>query len=74
MDRVLNGRLPHLVFATKNREPWLDGKIRSPAFAYLAEVGRDLGCVVYRVGGMADHVHIAVQLTRKLSVADSSRR
>ena len=28
------------------------------------------GCEAYRVGGVADHVHLAVRLSRTLSVAD----
>ena len=32
----------------------MDDTIRARIFAYLAEVGRDMGCEVYRVGGMPD--------------------
>ena len=70
MSQSLSLILLHLVFSTKNREPWLDTNIRPRCFAYLAEVGRELGCEVYRVGGTADHIHMAIQLTRTLAVAD----
>jgi putative transposase len=70
MSQSLSRILLHLVFSTKNREPWLTPSIRPRVFAYLAEVGRDQGCEVYRVGGVADHVHLAVQLSRTLAVAD----
>ncbi len=70
MPGSLSRILLHIVFSTKNREPWLDGEIRPRAFGYLAEVGRDLGCEVYRVGGTADHVHLAVLLSRTLAVAE----
>ena len=35
--------------------------------AYLATVCRDCDCEAYRVGGVADHVHIAVRLARTIS-------
>jgi len=38
--------------------------------AYLAKVVRELKCDCYRVGGVADHVHLAVGLTRTITVAD----
>ena len=70
MAQSLARILLHLVFSTKNREPWLDAKLRPRVFAYLAEVGREMGCEVYRVGGTADHVHMAMQLPRTLAAAD----
>ena len=34
--------------------------------AYLATVCRDAQCEAYRVGGVADHVHLAVRLGRTI--------
>lgn len=65
---------PAFRFSTKNRELWLDADLRPRAFAYLAEIGRDLGCEVYRLGGTADHVHMAVALSRTLAVADFMKK
>lgn len=70
MSQSLSRILLHIVFSTKNREPWLETDFRPRVFAYLAETGREMGTTVYRVGGMADHVHIAVELPRTLAVAD----
>jgi REP element-mobilizing transposase RayT len=38
--------------------------------AYLATVCRDCDCQAYRVGGAADHVHIAARLGRTISQAE----
>lgn len=70
MPQSLSRILLHLVFATKNREPWLDSDRRPRVFAYLAEIGRDMDCTVYRVGGVADHIHMAIELPRTMTVAD----
>lgn len=48
----------------------MDAAFRPKLFAYIAAVGRDLGCEVFRVGGVADHVHMAIDLARTVSVAD----
>src|SRR5438552_8882136 len=38
--------------------------------AYLATVCRDCACEAYRVGGVADHVHIAARLARTISQSE----
>lgn len=43
--------------------------IRDGLHAFLAGVARTAGCECLRVGGVADHVHLAVRLSRTLTVA-----
>jgi REP-associated tyrosine transposase len=59
----------HIIFSTKNREPFLDSDVRPRIHAYLATICRDLGAELVRVGGIADHVHIVMTLPRTLSQA-----
>jgi len=70
MSQSLARILIHIVFSTKNREALLLDSIRPWVFGYLATVGREMGCDVFRVGGMPDHVHLAVALSRTISVAE----
>ena len=70
MPQSLSQVLIHLVFSTKNREAWIDKNIRAKLCAYLAVVCRDQGCEAYRVGGTADHVHIATSLARTVSQSE----
>jgi REP element-mobilizing transposase RayT len=70
MAQSLARILVHVVFSTKNREPVLLPEIRAKLHGYLASVGRDLGCEVFRVGGVADHVHLAIDLGRTITVAN----
>ncbi len=70
MPQSLSSILLHLVFSTKDRTPWLDADIREKTHAFLAGTVRQCGCEAYRVGGVADHVHLAIRLSRTLSVAD----
>ncbi|HOG50379.1 MAG TPA: transposase, partial [Lentisphaeria bacterium] len=59
----------HLTFSTKNREPWITPEIRPALHAYLAGAVRALNAQAYRVGGVADHVHLACTLPRTISVS-----
>jgi REP element-mobilizing transposase RayT len=36
----------------------------------LATVARNAGCECYRAGGVVDHVHLAIRLSRTLTIAD----
>jgi REP element-mobilizing transposase RayT len=67
MSQSLSLMVLHIVFSTKNRAPILRPKI--PVHAYLATVARNADCDCYRVGGVADHVHIALRLSRTLTIA-----
>jgi putative transposase len=55
--------LVHLIFSTKGRRPLLTDVIRGEMHAYLASViGSENICV--RVGGVSDHVHVALFIAR----------
>jgi REP element-mobilizing transposase RayT len=70
MPQSLSFTLIHLVFSTKDRSPLLDPETRPKLHAYLATIARDADCECYRVGGMADHVHLAIRLSRTLTIAN----
>lgn len=69
MPQSLSKVIVHIIFSTKDREPWLGLDVRPRMHAYLATVCRDLGTEVVRVGGVADHVHIVTTLPRTVSQA-----
>ena len=70
MPQSLSNVIVHIVFSTKDRVPFIDKDISAKLNAYLAVVTRDHGCEAYRVGGMPDHVHLAVRLSRTITQAD----
>jgi len=67
MPQSLSKVVLHIIFSTKDREPWLDSDVRTRVHAYLATICRDLGAELVHVGGVADHIHIASTLSRTLS-------
>ena len=69
MPQSLSKLIVHIIFSTKNREPWLDSNVLPRMHAYLATICRDLGAQFVHVGGVSDHVHIVTSLPRTLSQA-----
>ncbi len=69
MPQSLSRVVLHIIFSTKDREPWLDSNVRPRMHAYLATICRDVGTEFVHVGGVADHVHIVTTLPRTLSQA-----
>ena len=61
----------HLVFSTKNREPFLrNAEIRKEMHSYLGGVSKKLDCSPLIVGGTEDHVHLLCRLARTITQAD----
>ena len=65
MPQSLTKLYAHLVFSTKNRQPFLDDSIQSRVHAYIATTIRNLDSPWVVVGGVADHVHILFDMGKK---------
>ena len=70
MPQSLSKVILHIIFSTKNRQPWLDSNVRPRMHAYVATICRDLGTEFVRVGGVTDHIHIVTTLFRTVSQAN----
>ena len=70
MPQSLSLVIVHVIFSTKGRQPFLGTSVRPDLHAYLAAVARNAGCEAYRAGGVADHVHLAIRLSRTITIAD----
>jgi REP element-mobilizing transposase RayT len=70
MPQSLSYLLIHIIFSTKDRTPYLqDRESRARLHAYLATIVRDDECECFCAGGVADHVHLAIRLSRTITVA-----
>jgi REP element-mobilizing transposase RayT len=59
----------HVVFSTKNREPWLSPEIRGRLWPYLGGVARQNAMTMLEIGGVADHVHLLLAAPASLALA-----
>jgi len=63
----------HLVFSTKNREPWFSGEFLPKLHAYLGGIVRNMDGHPHGVGGVADHVHVLAGLKPSHRLSDVMR-
>ena len=61
--------LVHLIFSTKNREPFIDDSIMPSLHAYIMGIFDEIGCPSIQVGGVSDHVHLVFGLSRTYTIA-----
>jgi REP element-mobilizing transposase RayT len=69
MPQSLHVLSAHIIFSTKRRHPWLTSDVRERIWAYQSRILQNLGCSSITVGGIADHVHILCNLTKKFPTA-----
>lgn len=50
----------HIIFSTKNREPWLVPDIEQRVWAFIGGIARTHNMTALQVGGVEDHVHALV--------------
>ena len=63
----------HIVFSTKNREPFIDEELGPRLYGYIGGIIRNVGSVLLAAGGIEDHIHLLVSLGRQTSIADLVR-
>ena len=70
MAQSLSSILIHLVFSTKNREPFITPAIETELHPYMAKILRELKSPSLAIDGTNDHLHILFSLGRVIKVAD----
>jgi REP element-mobilizing transposase RayT len=59
----------HLVWATKNREPFIHPDLEDRLYAYIVRKAGALQVHVYAINGWYDHIHLVVAIPPKHAVA-----
>ena len=70
MPQSLSSILVHLVFSTKNREPFITTAIETELHPYVATILREHHSPSLIIDGTADHIHALFALGRTITVAD----
>jgi putative transposase len=71
MPQSLSAVYLHLVFSTKERQPWFQHKTdRDELHAYLGGISKSLECPTLLVGGVEDHIHLLARFGRTITQAD----
>jgi REP element-mobilizing transposase RayT len=73
MPQTYTRLLYHVVFSTKNREPWIDPAWRDELHAYIGGILNNRKGQLLAAGGVPDHIHLLVRLAAVRSVSDVVR-
>ena len=58
-----------IVFATKNRQPTINPEYENELYKYIFGVINNKKCKLFRINGMADHIHIFCDLHPSVSLS-----
>lgn len=50
----------HIIFSTKNREPWLVPKIEKRVWQFMGGIARTHKMTALQLGGVEDHIHALI--------------
>ena len=59
----------HVVFSTKNHQPWLQAPVRGRLWPYIGGIASDAGMTALSVGGPLDHVHMLLSIPADIALS-----
>ena len=59
----------HIVFSTKNREPWLKKDIRPVIFKHIVENCKEKEIFLQAINGYVEHVHLLISLGKDQQIS-----
>jgi len=59
----------HVVFSTKNREPWITTEHEQRIWSYLGGIARENDIKPLMIGGIENHVHLLLGIPAALAVS-----
>jgi len=69
MAQTLVSLLVHVIFSTKNREPFITPGIELELFAYMGGILKNQNSRLLNAGGTADHVHLLISQSKNVSLS-----
>jgi REP element-mobilizing transposase RayT len=63
----------HVIFSTKNREPWIRPDIEERVWSYLGGIARENDMKAVMIGGIENHVHLLLGLPPTLAASKAAQ-
>ena len=60
MANTYTSLIYHIIFSTKNREPWVQPDIERRVWSFIGGIARRHQMSALQVGGVEDHVHVLI--------------
>lgn len=70
MPQSLVKNYVHLVWSTKHRQPFIKEEVQVELYDYLGGTLKEFECYPKAIGGVEDHVHIAMSLSQKVALME----
>src|ERR1044072_8828676 len=70
MPQSLSSILIHLIFSTKNREPFLTLEIDTELYPYMSSIFKAMKSPALIINGASDHLHTLFSLSGVVTIAD----
>ena len=64
----------HFTWGTRNREPLIAAHLEVSLHNVIAAKAQEMGGIVHAVGGVEDHVHLAVSVPPRVAVSEFARQ
>jgi REP element-mobilizing transposase RayT len=74
MPQSLAKLVVHMVFSTREREPFIDDRVRESLHRYMAAILKDCGCAPLLINSVEDHAHVLFELSRTTTVAQIAEK
>jgi REP element-mobilizing transposase RayT len=69
MAQTLVSLLTHVIFSTKNREPFITPQIEPELFAYIGGILKNNKCRLLAAGCTADHIHLLISHSKNMALS-----
>ena len=69
MSQTLVSLMAHVIFSTKNREPFITPEVEPELFAYIGGILNNHESRLLTAGATADHVHLLISQSKNVSLS-----
>ena len=66
--------LCHIIFRTKKSRQTISEEHCTDLYKYIWSIVKSNNCVLYRINGMPDHIHLLVEMDPKIALSDFVRQ
>jgi REP element-mobilizing transposase RayT len=70
MPQSFANNLTHLIFSTKDRQPWIADDWRDDLHGYIGGIIRRNGSDLISAGSVEDHIHLLFPLPRTVAISE----
>ena len=70
MPQSLSSILLHIIFSTKDREPFIREDVEPDLHSIMATLFKDCDSPALIIGGTTDHIHALINMSRTVTIAD----